>query len=194
MQEKNACPVNDAGHQDEIHHIDRDAEIDAKSTSQRDTQLPPANIHANAFASLPRLRKNLLFAVIATALAIDVLGTWGLFVVIDAIAEDIGLAQGGKAIWIVSAYAVAFAACIPLGGRLCDVYPAQWWFTGAFLAVACLNMGNSFGESCSREFQGPFRLLTLPFFRLSAVHEPKVFLALRALQGICGALTLPSGL
>jgi hypothetical protein len=102
------------------------------------------------FASLSQLRKNLIYNIISLALAVDLLNTWGLSTAIDKIARDVGLKQGGNAVWFVSAYAVAFAACIPLGGRLCDVLPVQWWFTGGFAGVACLNLGYSFGESLRR--------------------------------------------
>lgn len=97
----------------------------------------PSN--SEAFASLPQFRKNFLYAIISLALAIDVLNTWGIFVAIDTIARDVGLAEGGNAVWIVGAYAMAFAACIPLGGRLCDLFPAQWWFVGGFAGMACLS-------------------------------------------------------
>ncbi|KAI5454811.1 hypothetical protein NCC49_003693 [Naganishia albida] len=147
---------------------------DPDKTAAHSTSFPASDYDFNqsnsaVFASLTPLRKNLIYTIISLALAVDLLNTWGLFTAIDKIARDVGLEQGGNAVWIVSAYAVAFAACIPLGGRLCDVLPVQWWFTGGFAGMACLNLGNSF------------------------VRESKAFLALRALQGICGALTLPAG-
>jgi hypothetical protein len=123
-------------------------ESSAQSTTSPDSVHDVAHSNSAVFASLPQLRKNLIYTVISLALAIDLLNTWGLFTAIDKIARDVGLEQGGNAVWIVSAYAVAFAACIPLGGRLCDVFPVQWWFTGGFAGMACLNLGNSFGESC----------------------------------------------
>lgn len=100
-----------------------------------------------AFASLPRLRKNLLYTTISLALALDIFATWGLFPPLDLVARDLSLAEGGNAVRIVSAYAMAFAACIPLGGRLCDVFPAQWWFVGGFAGMAGLSLGLSFSES-----------------------------------------------
>lgn len=116
--------------------------------------------NAEGFALLPPRRKNLLFAVLTVAIAIDTLGTSSLFVSTEEIARDMGLSEGGNAIWIISAYAMAFAACIPLGGRLCDVLPAQWPFIGGFVAMTGLTMGNSFGESprmrsCCQSRDGP---------------------------------------
>lgn len=102
--------------------------------------------NADGFASLARLRKNLLFVVVTIAMATDTLGTSCLFVSTEEIARNMGLSEGGNAIWIISAYAMAFAACIPLGGRLCDVLPAQWSFLGGFVAMTGLTLGNSFGE------------------------------------------------
>lgn len=101
--------------------------------------------NADGFANLTRLRKNLLFTVVTIAMATDTLGTSCLFVSTEAIARDMGLAEGGNAIWIISSYAMAFAACIPLGGRLCDVLPAQWSFLGGFVGMTGLTLGNSFG-------------------------------------------------
>lgn len=167
---------------------------DPDKTAAHSTSFPASDYDFNqsnsaVFASLTPLRKNLIYTIISLALAVDLLNTWGLFTAIDKIARDVGLEQGGNAVWIVSAYAVAFAACIPLGGRLCDVLPVQWWFTGGFAGMACLNLGNSFGESYDLRgspcTDGVLR---------SVVRNSKAFLALRALQGICGALTLPAGL
>jgi MFS family permease len=108
--------------------------------------------NSSALASLPRLRKNLLYTTISLALAIDMFATWGLFPPLDLVARDLGLAEGGNAVWIVSAYAMAFAACIPLGGRLCDVFPAQGWFVGGFAGMAGLSLGLSFsGSSAAHE-------------------------------------------
>jgi MFS family permease len=115
-----------------------------------DTESMPQDVpstNADAFASLSRFRKNLLYTVITLALAIDVLNVWGIFVALERIAHDVGLEQGGNAIWNVSVYAIAFAACIPLGGRLCDVLPVQWWFVAGFAGMGCLDLGSSFGES-----------------------------------------------
>lgn len=125
-----------------------DKETSVQSITSPDSVQAVPRSSSAVFASLPQLRKNLIYTVISLALAIDLLNTWGLFTAIDKIARDVGLEQGGNAVWIISAYAVAFAACIPLGGRLCDVLPVQWWFTGGFAGMACLNLGNSFGESC----------------------------------------------
>lgn len=104
--------------------------------------------NADGFANLTRLRKNLLFVVVTIAMATDTLGTSCLFVSTEEIARDMGLAEGGNAIWIISSYAMAFAACIPLGGRVCDMLPAQWSYFGGFVGMTGLTLGNSFGESC----------------------------------------------
>lgn len=152
--------------------------------------------NADGFASLTRLRKNLLFIVVTIAMATDTLGTSCLFVSTEDIARDMNLAEGGNAIWIISSYAMAFAACIPLGGRLCDVLPAQWSFLGGFVGMTGLTLGNSFGESfvLSKQRRCVRRgMLILPLGS-ATVHERKAFLALRALQGIFAALTVPSGL
>ncbi|MCP6491231.1 hypothetical protein NL519_34355, partial [Klebsiella pneumoniae] len=61
--------------------------------------------NADGFASLPRLRKNLLFVVVTIAMATDTLGTSCLFVSTEEIARDMDLSEGGNAIWIISAYA-----------------------------------------------------------------------------------------
>ena len=111
------------------------------------TGTPPLSTDAVAFATLSRLRKNLLFTVVIVAITTDTIGTSCLFVSTEAVARDMDLEQGGNAIWIISAYAMAFAACIPLGGRLCDVFPPQWWYLSGFAGMSALTLGNSFGES-----------------------------------------------
>lgn len=133
--------------------VSREKELTASSSTANDVssyQEPPKRAtptNADGFASLARLRKNILYAVVTVAIATDTLGTSCLFVSTEEIARDIGLAEGGNAIWIISAYAMAFAACIPLGGRLCDVSPAQWSYLGGFIGMVGLTLGNSFGES-----------------------------------------------
>lgn len=104
------------------------------------------NSNLGAFAELSATRKNLLYIVLGIALGVDTLGTSAFLTTIDLIAKDIGLDEGGNAIWIVSAYATAFAACIPLGGRLSDISPPQWWFLAGFAAMSGLTLGNSFGK------------------------------------------------
>jgi hypothetical protein len=133
--------------------LTREKELSASTSTANNVSLyqeplkPTAPTNADGFASLARLRKNILYAVVTVAIATDTLGTSCLFVSTEEIARDIGLAEGGNAIWIISAYAMAFAACIPLGGRLCDVLPAQWSYLGGFIGMAGLTLGNSFGES-----------------------------------------------
>ncbi|KAJ9099734.1 hypothetical protein QFC20_005612 [Naganishia adeliensis] len=154
---------------------EKDNASGTSTETENNLTLPDASLgrssrtNADGFASLTRLRKNLLFIVVTIAMATDTLGTSCLFVSTGEIARDMSLTEGGNAIWIISSYAMAFAACIPLGGRLCDVLPAQWSFLGGFVGMTGLTLGNSF------------------------VHERKAFLALRALQGIFAALTVPSG-
>lgn len=94
-----------------------------KETASQTTSFPNAfhdigQSNSATFASLSQLRKNLIYTIISLALAVDLLNTWGFFTAIDKIACDVVLEQGGNAVWIVSAYAVALAACIPLRGRL----------------------------------------------------------------------------
>ncbi|KAJ9108698.1 hypothetical protein QFC21_000018 [Naganishia friedmannii] len=134
-----------------------------------DTLLTPS-VPTHPLSQLPRLRRNLLYTVLCIALSLDALSTSSMFTSTEIIAADIGLAEGGNAIWIVSASAMASAAFIPLGGRLADVLPPRWWFVGGFVGMTGLTLGNSF------------------------VKDKKLFLALRSLQGVCAALTLPSGL
>jgi MFS family permease len=63
----------------------------------------------------------------------------------ELIARDEDL-TGGNAIWILSASAMTFAAFMPLGGRLADVSPPQWWFVSGSLGLSVCAVGNSFGE------------------------------------------------
>jgi hypothetical protein len=133
-----------------------DAEVEANaitSKTEKDTgaqssviEQDPSLANSKAFASLSRLRKNLVYTVISVALAVDTLNIWGLFVAIDTVASEIGLAEGGNAVWVISAYAMSFGAFIPLGGRLCDVLPAQLCFIGGFAGMSCLSLGLSFSE------------------------------------------------
>ncbi|KAJ9108697.1 hypothetical protein QFC21_000017 [Naganishia friedmannii] len=62
----------------------------------------------------------------------------------EIIARDEKLTNGANAIWIISASAMAFAACMPLGGRLADVTPPHWWFVVGCLGMSGFALGNSF--------------------------------------------------
>lgn len=101
---------------------------------------------SDAFAVLPRLRKNLLYLVLTLTLGSNNLGISCLFTTTEAIAADLHLDEGGNAIWIVSSYAMAFAACIPLGGRLADIAKPQWCFLGGLIGMTALTLGSSFGR------------------------------------------------
>jgi MFS family permease len=181
-------------------NLEKERELDPRSLSF-DTTIQPeptkSSLPTNAdeFASLPPLRKNILYVVVTIAMATDTLGESCFFVSTEQIARDMNLAQGGNAIWIISAYAMAFAACIPLAGRLCDVFPAQWWYLGGFVGMSGFTLGNSFGKPVcafsSIEAHCEYLLRWSCIFGIAAERE--AFLALRTLQGICAALTLPSG-
>jgi MFS family permease len=106
----------------------------------------PPSIPAHPLSLLPRIRSNLLYTTLCIALSLDTLSTSSMLASTEIIAADIGLTEGGNAIWIVSSSAMAFAAFIPLGGRLADVLSPRWWFVGGFVGMAALTLGNSFGE------------------------------------------------
>lgn len=120
------------------------------ATSLEDVQIVPAadsrqKANTDTLAALSRLRKNLLYAVLTLTLGSHNLGISCLFTTTEAIAADLGLDQGGNAIWLISSYAMAFAACIPLGGRLADVAKPQWCFLAGLIGMTALTLGHSFG-------------------------------------------------
>jgi hypothetical protein len=114
----------------------------------------PRSTNAHAFAALPSLRKNLLYTVLTSALAINYISNSSLFTTIETIAASIHLSEGGNAIWMISAYAMAFAACIPLAGRLSDVFRPQWCFLSGLAGICALTLGNSFGKYGSMRTDG----------------------------------------
>ncbi|KAJ9104752.1 hypothetical protein QFC19_003893 [Naganishia cerealis] len=101
-------------------------------------------------SALPSLRKSALYTVCSIAVATEALSTSCLFTATKIVAEDENLTSGGNAVWIFSASAIAFAACIPLGGRLADVSPPHWWLVSGLLGMSAFALGNSFGESVAR--------------------------------------------
>ncbi|KAJ9125081.1 hypothetical protein QFC22_000034, partial [Naganishia vaughanmartiniae] len=120
-----------------FNHDDRKEDPSTTTTAPVHTALHP-------LAALPSLRKNVLYLLCCLAVAADCLVACALVTATEIVARDQDLTSGGNAVWILSASAMAFAACIPLGGRLADVSPPQWWFVGGSLGVSCFALGNSF--------------------------------------------------
>lgn len=101
---------------------------------------------ANPLSTLAPVRKNTLYAVLCVSVSTHALSACCLVTSIQIIAHDMHLGTSGNAIWLVSATAMAFAACIPLGGRLADVFPPQWCFVIGSLGMTSFALGNSFGK------------------------------------------------
>jgi MFS family permease len=78
------------------------------------------------------------------------------------IAVDLDL-DFGRQTWSFTAYGLTFAGFLLFAGRLSDLVSASWVFVGSFSGMAILNLAMSFSQ------------------------DKYVFIALRALCGICGA-------
>lgn len=118
---------------------------DDQSTSPQNLHELRQKANSDAFAALSRLRKNLLYLVLIFTLGSHNLGISCFFTTTEAIAADLRLDQGGNAIWVVTSYAMTFAAFIPLSGRLADVVKPQWCFLSGLGGIAVLLLGSGFG-------------------------------------------------
>ncbi|BEI80665.1 hypothetical protein CcaverHIS002_0111940 [Cutaneotrichosporon cavernicola] len=113
-----------------------------------------------------RMKWILLF-IFSLAFFIDVLSYSAFFVLTRGIAVDLNISFEMQS-WIITSYAVTFAAFLLFWGRVSDLYSATYVFTYGFLALGILNLIISF----------------LP--------EKYSFLVIRALAGIAGAGLIPS--
>jgi hypothetical protein len=123
---------------------DSNVNHDCKGGSSMTTIAPIVPDHP--LSELSSLRKNAIYFVCCLAIATDALVATALMTTTELIARDEDLTSGGNAIWILSASAMTFAAFMPLGGRLADVSPPQWWFVSGSLGLSVCAVGNSFGE------------------------------------------------
>jgi MFS family permease len=125
-----------------------------------------ATPHPGAFDVSPA-RRTVLLGVFSLAIALDIVNVSALLTTTETIANDLGLVAGNVT-WIITAYSMTFASFMLFAGRLADLFPAQWLFEGGLF------------------------LLGILMIVLSFIRNKYAFLVIRALQGICGAMTVPS--
>ncbi len=88
----------------------------------------------------------------------------------------------------ITAYSMTFASFMLFAGRLADLFPAQWLFEGGLAGLGILMLILSFGEFVVRA-RGRHGTNGEDWISVTNKYG---FLVIRALQGICGALTIPS--
>lgn len=124
-------------------------------------------VHKHPFEGISSARRGILMAIFATATALDVVNVSALVTATAQIARDLKL-EAGNITWVITAYALTFAGFLLFAGRLSDLYRAQFIFLGGFFMLGVLLLVDSF------------------------ISNKYAFLVLRALQGISGAMTIPS--
>lgn len=116
---------------------------------------------------LSQSRKWGLLAIFSLAMFIDIWMYSAFFIFTDVISEDLGIPFSQQA-WVITSYAVTFAAFLLFWGRVSDLYSAKPVFTYGFTALGVLSLIISF----------------LP--------DMYSFFVLRAIAGIAGSALIPS--
>ncbi|KAL1410473.1 hypothetical protein Q8F55_004484 [Vanrija albida] len=129
-----------------------------------------ANVHSNhPLNQLSSGRKHFLLFIFCLSNFVDVCNVSGVAIATSQIAADIKLAPT-QIVWIITAYSLSFASFLLFAGRLADLVPAQYVFEVGFFGLGVFSLVQSF-----------------------VTTNKYAFLIIRALGGIMGAMTIPSG-
>ncbi|KAJ7872325.1 major facilitator superfamily domain-containing protein [Mycena olivaceomarginata] len=119
--------------------------------------------------SQSRNKKVLVLMILCLAFFLDTFNNSSLFTAIPVISTQLNI-PNSQSVWILSAYQLTFAALLLISGRVSDLYNPKWVFvTGAV-------------------WMGIFALID------GFIRKEIPLIALRALMGAGGALTIPSAL
>ncbi|WOO79952.1 Efflux pump terJ [Vanrija pseudolonga] len=88
-------------------------------------------------------RKWVLMSIFALAMFIDVMGLSAFYVLTQTVAADLNIKFEQQS-WVITSYAVTFAAFLLLWGRVSDLYSATPVFNFAFIALGVLSLVISF--------------------------------------------------
>ncbi|WVQ95120.1 hypothetical protein IAU59_002214 [Kwoniella sp. CBS 9459] len=116
---------------------------------------------------LSQKKKWFLLLVFSVAQYLDIASVSGVFIFTDAILTDLDILFEASS-WVITAYAVTFAAFLLFWGRVSDLYSAKPVFAYGFLTLGILNLIVSF------------------------MTDKYAYFVFRALGGIAGAATIPS--
>ncbi|KAL1940391.1 hypothetical protein VTO73DRAFT_8963 [Trametes versicolor] len=120
-------------------------------------------------ASMSNARRYVLFVMFCVANALDSYNLNALFTALPVLREHFGLGEA-DASWVMSAFELTYAAFLLVSGRISDVYnPKSPFFIGVF-SLGLLSLGAGF------------------------VKNGIGLIIIRALCGICAALSIPSSL
>ncbi|MBO4257398.1 MFS transporter [Streptomyces griseorubiginosus] len=145
-----------------------------------------------------------ILAVIAVAQLMVVLDATIVNIALPSAQKDLGFSDGNRQ-WIVTAYALAFASLLLLGGRIADLFGRKTAFligVAGFAAVSALGgAANSFGMLVTaRALQGVFGALLAPAALsllnttfTDAKERAKAFSVYGAIAGAGGAVGLLLG-
>lgn len=92
-----------------------------------------------------------------------------LFSAIPVMTVQLGL-SASESVWLVSAYQLTFAAFLLCSGRIADIYNPKYAFIGGAFVLGVFSLVSGF------------------------VHAKVGLFVLRALAGVCAAMTIPSSL
>ncbi|WVQ82496.1 hypothetical protein IAT38_004625 [Cryptococcus sp. DSM 104549] len=122
---------------------------------------------AETHVKVPQKKKYLLLAIFSLALFIDQWCLAAFYIFTTPIVDDLNVPFSQQS-WIITSYAVTFAASLLFWGRVSDLYSAKSVFSFGFLSLGVLTLVISF----------------LP--------EKYSFFIFRALSGIAGGTSVPS--
>ncbi|RDX44325.1 MFS general substrate transporter [Lentinus brumalis] len=114
-------------------------------------------------------RRYVLLIVFCLSQALDAYNAAALFPAIPSLVKDLNFTEA-ESTWIISGFQLTFASFLLISGRISDVYNPKFAFIGGVFALGILCLGAGF------------------------VTDKIVFIVLRALIGIAGAMTIPSAL
>ncbi|OCF37121.1 efflux protein EncT [Kwoniella heveanensis BCC8398] len=150
--------------------------------------------------SLSQNRKWFLLLIFSIAQYLDLAAVAACFVFTDPIATDLDIIYETSS-WIITAYAVTFAAFLLFWGRFSDLYSAKPVFAYGFLALGLINliisfMTDKYAFFIFRALSGIAGAATIPsaFRLISAIFEPSELNLALTLFGLSGAIANGTGL
>ncbi|KIJ41092.1 hypothetical protein M422DRAFT_255938 [Sphaerobolus stellatus SS14] len=124
---------------------------------------------SSPFSSLATIRRAILLVVFCLAQFLDSFNNSALFAAIPPIAVDLNI-DNSRAVWLVSAYQLTFAALLLSSGRLSDIFNPKHIFVIGMLLMAFCSLGAGF------------------------VRAAVPLIILRAFMGVGAALNIPSAM
>jgi len=147
------------------------SKLDARSGSDSDNPAldGTAKLSLDVLESQPKNKKILLLCIFCLAFFLDTFNNSSLFTAIPVISAQLDI-PNSQSVWLLGAYQLTFAALLLISGRVSDLYNPKWVFVTGAWSMGVFALINGF------------------------IRKEIPLIAVRALTGAGGALTIPSAL